>query len=101
MGSCALKPRYAVLQDLQERISIDMSEATAKIKRSTFLTIHGTADTVIPIDDGRQVVASIPGSKLVEVEEADHNFRASDAVRQQMIGAVLAFLADAKAASVI
>jgi pimeloyl-ACP methyl ester carboxylesterase len=74
-----------------------MAAATAGIKRSKVLTIHGTADSVIPIDDGRQMAASITGSGLVEVEGADHNFRASEQVLQQLISAVLAFLQEAKA----
>jgi pimeloyl-ACP methyl ester carboxylesterase len=84
------------LQDLDERVNLDMAAAAASIKRSKVLTIHGTADSVIPVDDGRQMAASIAGSSLVEVEGADHNFRASEEVLQQLISAVLDFLQEAK-----
>jgi pimeloyl-ACP methyl ester carboxylesterase len=69
-----------------------MAAAAASIRHSKVLTIHGTADNVIPIDDGRQMAASIAGSRLVEVEGADHNFRASGGVLQQLVSAVLGFL---------
>jgi pimeloyl-ACP methyl ester carboxylesterase len=85
-----------MLQDLDERLNLDMAAAAASIKHSKVLTIHGTADSVIPIDDGRQMAASIAGSRLVEVEGADHNFRASDDVLQQLVSAVLGFLQDSK-----
>ncbi|WIA12355.1 hypothetical protein OEZ85_012405 [Tetradesmus obliquus] len=84
-------------EDLDERMNLDMAAAAAGIKRSKVLTIHGTADSVIPIDDGRQMAESIAGSSLVEVEGADHNFRASEQVLQQLIAAVLGFLQEGKA----
>ncbi|KAF6261303.1 Alpha/Beta hydrolase protein [Scenedesmus sp. NREL 46B-D3] len=84
-------------EDLDERVSLDMAAATAAIKRSRVLTIHGTADSTIPVDDGRQMAAGIAGSRLIEVEGADHNFQASQDVLQRLIDAVLGFLQDAKA----
>uniref|UniRef100_A0A383VEN7 Serine aminopeptidase S33 domain-containing protein n=1 Tax=Tetradesmus obliquus TaxID=3088 RepID=A0A383VEN7_TETOB len=84
-------------EDLDERMNLDMAAAAAGIKRSKVLTIHGTADSVIPIDDGRQMAESIAGSSLVEVEGADHNFRASEQVLQQLIAAVLGFLQEGEA----
>jgi pimeloyl-ACP methyl ester carboxylesterase len=89
------------MKDLDERVNLDMAAAAASIKRSRVLTIHGTADSVIPIEDGRQMAASIAGSRLVEVEGADHNFRASEDVLQQLVGAVLGFLQEEKSEGLV
>ena len=54
------------------------------------LTIHGTADRVIPIEDGRAWDAHIPRHRLLEVEGGDHNFRAAPEHRQQVVAAIVA-----------
>eukprot|EP00775_Hariotina_reticulata_P004323 gene4323-4576_t len=79
-------------QDLEERFAIDMAEASAAIKHCKVLTIHGTADRVIPVEDGRKFAAQISGSSYVEVAGADHNFRAGPVVVQQLVEAVIEFL---------
>lgn len=53
-----------------------MAAAAAAIARSRVLTVHGTKDTVIPLDDGREFARAIPGSAFEAVEGADHMFSA-------------------------
>jgi pimeloyl-ACP methyl ester carboxylesterase len=77
---------------LNERVAIDMAAASAAIKHSKVLTIHGTADSVIPVEDGRKFAAHINGSSYVEVAGADHNFRAEPVLVQQLVEAVVHFL---------
>eukprot|EP00879_Flechtneria_rotunda_P006261 GHRR01006580.1.p1 GENE.GHRR01006580.1~~GHRR01006580.1.p1 ORF type:complete len:331 (+),score=107.37 GHRR01006580.1:101-1093(+) len=79
-------------EDMMERLHTDMSEAAALIEHCKVLTIHGTADTTIPIKDGRQFAAVVPNCSLVEVEGADHNFRTSPDHVKQLIDAVVSFL---------
>lgn len=38
------------------------------------LVLHGTADAVIGVDNGRQLAASIPGARLELFEGAGHLF---------------------------
>lgn len=51
-----------------------------------------TADKTIPVEDGRQFAAVLPGHHLVEVEGADHNFTGNPDHLQHLITAVLDFL---------
>lgn len=82
----------AAAQDLHERVTTDMASASASITRSKVLTIHGTADAVIPVSDGRAFAAAIRGSSLVEVEGADHNFRAAPHLVAELTRAVVGWL---------
>lgn len=79
-------------EDLEERLSLDMAAAAAAVKHVKVLTIHGTADKVIPVEDGRKFAATLQGNRIVEVEGADHNFTGSSTHLQQLIAAVLNFL---------
>lgn len=82
----------ACLQDLDERLALDMPATAAQVPQHIrMLTIHGTADSVIPVTDGRNFAAVLPGHRLVEVEGADHNFRTGEEHVQQLIDAVVAF----------
>lgn len=77
------------LQDLQERLSTDVAGAAAAIRVSRMLIVHGDADQVIPVEDGRSFAAVIPGSRLAIVPGADHNFRGSaslSALLQYVVG---------------
>ncbi|GLU10057.1 hypothetical protein SLE2022_268850 [Rubroshorea leprosula] len=60
-------------ESLMDRLSIDMHEACLKIdKECRVLTIHGTADQVIPVEDAFEFAKIIPNHKVQIVEEADH-----------------------------
>lgn len=50
----------------------DRRERLKTIKAPT-IVIHGTDDTLVPIDGGRDTAASIPGARLVEVRGMGHN----------------------------
>ncbi len=70
-----------------------MAAACARIARSRVLTVHGSADTTIPLaPDGRAFAAAIAGSGLEVVEGADHNFRAAPHHASQLIEAVVRFI---------
>ena len=44
-----------------------------KTIKAPAVVIHGTDDTLVPIDGGRDTAASIPGARLVEVRGMGHN----------------------------
>ena len=37
------------------------------------LVIHGDADILVPVDNGRQVAAAVPGARLLEIEGMGHD----------------------------
>ena len=41
-----------------------------------FLTVHGSADTTIPVDDAYEFAKLIPNHKLHVIEGANHNYTA-------------------------
>lgn len=59
---------------MDERYNTNMEEAVSKIKKSRVLTIHGTDDTVIPVEDGKSIAQLIDQHELYLIENADHNF---------------------------
>jgi pimeloyl-ACP methyl ester carboxylesterase len=56
-----------------------------------------TEDAIIPITDGREFAALIPGSQLVEVEGGDHNFKVPEHAAAA-VEAIVAFMVANKAA---
>jgi pimeloyl-ACP methyl ester carboxylesterase len=69
-----------------------MQSAVAKIQHSKILTVHGTADSVIPVEDGKGYAELIPNSDLVIVEGADHNFRGKPEHAEQLIQVVVDYM---------
>ena len=61
-------------QDMQQRLSIDMAAAAASIQHSHVLTIHGTADRTIPVEDAHKFADHIEHHTLRTVEGANHRF---------------------------
>ncbi|XP_022729438.1 uncharacterized protein LOC111284773 [Durio zibethinus] len=60
---------------LMDRLNIDMREACLKIPgECRVLTVHGSADKVIPVEDALEFAKIIPNHKLHIVEGADHNY---------------------------
>ncbi|KAG2438831.1 hypothetical protein HXX76_005372 [Chlamydomonas incerta] len=87
--------RYMLTKEaVEERMQMDMFAEAAKIKAEV-LTIHGSGDRVIPIEDGRAWDAHIPRHRLVVVEGADHNFRTAPEHKQQVVEAIVGELAAA------
>ncbi|XP_056842530.1 uncharacterized protein LOC108857690 isoform X3 [Raphanus sativus] len=65
---------YRVTEEsLMERLNTDMHEACLKIdKECRVLTVHGSDDEVIPVEDAKEFAKIIPNHKLEIVEGADH-----------------------------
>ncbi len=53
---------------------MDMGEAVRKITIGEVLTVHGTHDRVIPVEDAQAFSACIRQHQLFLVEGADHNY---------------------------
>uniref|UniRef100_A0A803MRP9 Serine aminopeptidase S33 domain-containing protein n=1 Tax=Chenopodium quinoa TaxID=63459 RepID=A0A803MRP9_CHEQI len=62
-------------ESLMERLNTDMHEAALKIdKNCRVLTVHGTADEIIPVEDAYEFSKIIPNHKLHIIEGANHSF---------------------------
>ncbi|KAJ3689804.1 hypothetical protein LUZ61_018968 [Rhynchospora tenuis] len=70
------KGRFEVTKDsLMDRLSINMSEEVKKIKPdSRVLTIHGSNDEVIPVEDAYEFEKVICNHKLHIIDGANHNY---------------------------
>ncbi|MBK7972319.1 MAG: alpha/beta fold hydrolase [Deltaproteobacteria bacterium] len=64
--------RFTLMEDAQR---IDVPAAAARV-RVPVLVIHGAADEVVPVEDGRVIHAAVPHDRkeLVIVDGADHRF---------------------------
>ena len=63
------------MQDVQERISTDMEANCKAIKQSHVLTIHGSDDKTISVENAEEFSKWLPGNRLHVIKGADHNFR--------------------------
>ncbi|KAI4380360.1 hypothetical protein MLD38_006559 [Melastoma candidum] len=60
---------------LMDRLSTDMHEACLKIDKSCrVLTVHGTADEIIPVEDAQRFAELIPSHELHIIEGANHSY---------------------------
>ncbi|XVE54070.1 hypothetical protein DITRI_Ditri03aG0052500 [Diplodiscus trichospermus] len=60
-------------ESLMDRLSTDMHEACLKIPRECrVLTVHGSADEIIPVEDALEFAKIVPNHQLHIVEGADH-----------------------------
>jgi len=64
----------ANVQDLQERVTTDVPAAAKTIRHSHILTLHGTADSTMPISNGYAVTEAVKNSSMRVFEGADHGF---------------------------
>ncbi len=63
------------MQDMDNRMSLDMDPHSRAIKRSRVFTIHGSADETIPLEDAHSFHERIPNSELCIVDGACHNYK--------------------------
>ncbi|KAK8483892.1 hypothetical protein V6N13_144809 [Hibiscus sabdariffa] len=62
-------------ESLMDRLNLDMHETCLKIpKECRVLTVHGSADETIPVEDAFELAKIIPNHKLHIVEGANHNY---------------------------
>lgn len=84
------------MQDLDERMSIDMVDVSNRIPEHVqVLTIHGSKDETIPVEDGFTFAQRLRGQRLLVVENADHNY-SQPSHSEQMIKAAVDFLTGKK-----
>ncbi|KAJ1433398.1 Serine aminopeptidase, S33 [Sesbania bispinosa] len=67
---------YRVTQEsLMDRLNTNMHEACLQIdKECRVLTVHGSSDTVIPVEDAFEFAKIIPNHRLHIIEGADHSY---------------------------
>ena len=83
-------PDILVVQDFDERMTIDMAEVCSRINpQTTVLTVHGDEDATIPIADAYSFSERLPGKKLIVIKGGNHNFSEkehSDQLFQILVG---------------
>ncbi|KAH9603734.1 hypothetical protein KSS87_016042 [Heliosperma pusillum] len=63
------------LESFMERWNTDMHEASLKIdKECRVLTVHGSADEIIPVEDAYEFAKVIPNNKLHIIQGANHSY---------------------------
>ncbi|CAH8267785.1 unnamed protein product [Arabidopsis lyrata] len=85
------KSGYRVTEkSLMDRLSTDMHEACLKIdKECRVLTVHGSADEVIRVEDAKEFAKVIPNHKLEIVEGANHCYTEH---QSQLVSTVMEFI---------
>ncbi|PIA41806.1 hypothetical protein AQUCO_02200320v1 [Aquilegia coerulea] len=83
--------QYRITEEsLMERLGIDMHAACLSIKHSSrVLTVHGSSDEVIPVEDAFEFAKIIPNHKLHIIEGSDHGYSKHQA---ELAGVVLNFI---------
>jgi uncharacterized protein len=74
-GQLSELPLVRVLQDMAQRLAVEMDVEVQKICSSAVLTIHGTADRVIPVEDAYSFERLISNHELFVLDGADHYYR--------------------------
>ena len=81
-----------MVQDLQERVSTNMTEACAKVgPRTLVLTVHGTEDESVPVSNAGLYHNALAGSRLELLQGADHCFTDPEQ-RRKLLGFVVGFV---------
>jgi pimeloyl-ACP methyl ester carboxylesterase len=85
------KSGYRVTEkSLMDRLSTDIHEACLKIdKECRVLTVHGSEDEVIPVEDAKEFAKIIPNHKLEIVEGANHGYTEH---QSQLVSTVMEFI---------
>ncbi|KAH6818317.1 alpha/beta-Hydrolases superfamily protein [Perilla frutescens var. frutescens] len=77
-------------KSLLERLNTNMHEACISIDNNCrVLTVHGSADDVIPVDDALEFAKIIPNHQLEIIEGADHKFSSH---QDELASVVLRFI---------
>lgn len=72
---CIPAPLHTSLQDLNDRMTIDMAEICSRISPELkILTIHGKEDETIPVADAQSFADRLPGGHICVIDGADHNY---------------------------
>ncbi|CAI9100599.1 OLC1v1037728C1 [Oldenlandia corymbosa var. corymbosa] len=82
---------YRVTEEsLTDRLNTNMHEACLQIdKECRVLTVHGSADEIIPAEDAMEFAKNIPNHTLHIIEGADHGYNSHQA---ELISIVLPFI---------
>ncbi|XP_059640807.1 uncharacterized protein LOC132282972 isoform X2 [Cornus florida] len=79
-------------ESLMDRLNTNMHEACLKIdEECRVLTVHGSADEIIPVEDALEFAKIIPNHKLHIVEGADHCYTSH---QTDLASIVLPFIKD-------
>nr|XP_043625307.1 uncharacterized protein LOC122596744 [Erigeron canadensis] len=82
----------ATVESIMERLNTNMHEAGLRINKDCrVLTVHGSADEVIPVEDALEFAKIIPNHDLRIIEGANHGY---DKHRDELVSTVLAFIKD-------
>lgn len=83
--------QYQVTQEgMTERLNTNVHEACLSIDANCrVLTVHGSADEVIPVDDAKEFAKIIPNHQLKIIEGANHGYTSH---QDELLSAVLPFI---------
>ena len=93
MGAALPAPQPVVLQQMRACGAHDTHERLGQISLPT-LVIHGDADRLLGYDNGREIAALIPGSRLETLEGVGHMFwweqpqRSAELIREHALAPV-------------
>ncbi|KAL1554960.1 hypothetical protein AAHA92_15456 [Salvia divinorum] len=82
---------YRLTQEsMTERLNTDMREACLSLDENCrVMTVHGTADEVIPVEDAYEFAKLIRNHQLIIIPGANHGFSSH---QEEMVSAVIPFL---------
>ncbi len=92
MGRTLPAPQPVILQQMQACAAHDTTATLGGLEPPT-LVVHGEADRLIPVENGKAVAALIPGSRLELLEDVGHVFwweqpqRSAELIREHALGA--------------
>ncbi|XP_051114309.1 uncharacterized protein LOC127239957 [Andrographis paniculata] len=77
-------------ESMEERLNTNMHDACLSIdKNCKVLTVHGSADEVIPVEDAHEFAKILPNHKLQIIEGANHGYSSH---QDQLVSVVLPFI---------
>lgn len=77
-------------ESLMDRLNMDMHEACLKIdKECKVLTVHGSDDTLVPVEDAKEFAKIIQNHKLEIVQGANHGYTKH---QKQLVATVMEFI---------
>ena len=83
-----------MLQDMNARVSHDMTKICKSIQKSNVMTIHGGADKTIPFADAHDFAKYIKHHQLHVIDGASHNYDSREHA-EQMIQLTVDFITSA------